>query len=710
MSTPSTEPSSGPSGPSGPPVAAPRPTARTFHGVEVVDEYAWLRDENWQQVMRDPSVLDADVRAHLEAENAWTDAVMAPTKDLQQRLFEEMKGRIKEDDDTVPTPDGQWAYFARYVEGGQYPLVCRRPTAAPDAEPVVLFDGNAEAEGHDYFRLGAVEHTADHRRLAYSLDTNGSEYFTVRIRDLDSLTDLDDVVTDTAGSVAWSADGEVLFYTVLDDNHRPFAVRRHVVGTPQDEDVEVYREDDPGFFVGVGTTQDRSRVVINANDHQTSEAWLVPADDPTAEPRLVAKREVDVEYDLDRHGDRLILRTNADGAEDYKLVTAPLDDPRRENWTDLVPHREGVLVEGFEVLARHLVRLEVEDALPRIVVRDLLDDHEHAIAFDEAAYSLGSSAGYEYDTTTIRYVYSSPTRPSEVWEYDCATRERALLKVTEIPSGHDPSDYVTGRLLATAPDGEQVPVTILHRADLALDGSAPCLLYGYGSYGMSMPAGFSTNALSLVDRGFVYAIAHVRGGKERGYRWYRLGRREHKPNTFTDFIAAAEALVEAGYTSVGGIDAHGGSAGGMLMGAIANLRPDLFNAIIADVPFVDVLNTMLDDTLPLTPPEWPEWGNPIEDPEAFAWIRAYSPYDNVAEQAYPHLWIAGGLTDPRVTYWEPTKWAARVRARRTNDDTHVLLRMEMGAGHGGKSGRFRRLEEVAEKFAFLLLTRDMVDA
>ncbi len=688
-----------------PPRAERRPTSRTVHGVELTDDWAWLRDDNWQQVMRDPSVLDADIRAYVEAENAHTDDVMAPTKDLQQVLFDELKGRIKEDDDTVPTPDGPWAYFARFVEGGQYPLFCRRPRDG--GEDTVLFDGNAEAEGLDYFRLGALEHTPDHGLLAIAVDTNGSEYYKVTFRDLATGKDLDDVVADTAGSVAWSADGTVLFYTVLDDNHRPYAVRRHTLGTPQADDVEVYREDDPGFFVGVGMSQDRSLVMVSAHDHQTSEVRLIPADAPTSAPTLVAERETDVEYDVERHGDRLIIRTNADGAEDYKLVTAPIATPGRDHWTDLVPHRSGTLVLGYQVTSGHLVRREVVDALPRLVVRDLLDDAEHQISFDEAAYELGASAGYEYDTTKVRFVYSSPTRPAEVWEYDLVTRERELLKVTEIPSGHDPEAYVTGRILATAADGETVPVTILHRADLVLDGSAPCLLYAYGSYGMSTSAGFSTSALSLVDRGFVYAIAHVRGGMERGYRWYVQGRRENKPNTFTDFIAAAEALVEAGYTSAGNIDAHGGSAGGMLMGAIANLRPDLWNGVIADVPFVDVLTTMLDDTLPLTPPEWPEWGNPIEDPAAFAWIKAYSPYDNVVAQDYPHLWIAGGLTDPRVTYWEPTKWIAKLRATRTNDDRLLLLRMEMGAGHGGKSGRFRRLEEVAEKYAFLLLTRGM---
>ncbi|MFT5224135.1 MAG: oligopeptidase B, partial [Glaciecola sp.] len=574
-------------------------------------------------------------------------------------------------------------------------------------EVQVLFDGNLESEGHDYFRVSQVDTSNDHAIVAYGLDTKGSEYFTMRFRDPVTGVELDDVLVDTSGYVVWAADDRTVFYVVQDDNHRPVAVLRHDMGTPQDQDVEVYREQDPGFFVDVGLTHDRSLVVIGAHDHQSGEQWIIGADDPTSAPRLVAPREADLEYDIDRDGDRLIILTNADGAEDFKLVSVPLATPGREYWVDLVGHREGTLVEGFGVLSGHLVRSETVDALPRIVVRDLADGEEHVVNFAEEAYDLGLSLGAEYDTSAIRFSYSSPTTPGQVWDYDVASRERVMRKQLEIPSGHDPADYVTRRMMATAADGEQVPVTILHRAGLTLDGSAPCLLYGYGSYGMSMPAGFSTNRLSLVDRGFVYAIAHIRGGKERGYRWYREGRREHKPNTFTDFVAAGEALVAEGYTSEGRIAAHGGSAGGLLMGAVANLAPSLFGAIVAEVPFVDVLTTMLDDTLPLTPPEWPEWGNPIEDAEAFAWIKAYSPYDNVSAQDYPAMWIEGGLTDPRVTYWEPAKWAARLRATRTNPDQLLCCKINMGAGHGGKSGRFQALEELAEKYTFVLLALGM---
>ncbi len=687
-----------------PPIAERRPSSRTVHGVELVDDYAWLRDDNWQAVMRDPSVLREDVRAYLEAENAYTAAVMADTEVLQKALFEEMKGRIKEDDSSPPSPDGDWAYYRRFETGGQYAILCRIPRDGGDEH--VYFHGDREAEGHNYFRLGGATHTDDHRLLAYGLDTQGSELFTLRVRDLETGVELDDVVEGTTGYGIWNRAGDAFLYGVRDENMRPYAVRMHRVGTSADADVEIFRSDDPGKFVGVGMTQDRSLAVISLNDHESSELRIIPSDDFTAEPRLVAARRDEVEYDVDRHGDRLIILTNADGAEDFKLATAPLAEPGADNWQDLVPHRPGTLILSHSVLADHLVWMERRDALPRIVVRRLSDGETHEIAFDEEAYALGLSAGYEYDTTTIRFSYESPTTPSQTWDYDVETRERVLVKEQEVPSGHDPADYVARRLQATSHDGETVPITVLHHRDTPLDGSAPCLLYGYGSYGHSIPADFSVVRLSLVDRGFVYAVAHIRGGKEKGHRWYTDGKREKKVNTFLDFVACGEHLAAEGFTSAGRIAAMGGSAGGMLMGAVANLRPDLFHAIVAEVPFVDVLATMLDDTLPLTPPEWPEWGNPIESREAFDAIRAYSPYDNVEAKDYPHFWVDGGLSDPRVTYWEPAKWVARLRATKT-DDNLALMKINMEAGHGGKSGRFQRLEEYAEVYAFLLKVFDL---
>lgn len=690
-----------------PPRAEKRPHSVTRHGRTITDDYAWLRAENWRDVMRDPSALAPDIRAYLEAANAYTDAMTADAAELRDRLYAEMRARIKEDDMSVPQPDGAYAYGVRYVTGGQHPLFIRE--ARGGGGETVMLDGNALAEGRDYFRFGGATHAPDHRLLAWSYDDKGSEYYTLRFRDIASGDDLEDVVPDTGGGGVWSADARHVFYVRQDENHRPSRVFRHEIGTGPDEDVLVYEEPDPGFFVGVGKTQSERFIVIDCHDHETSEAYLLPSDDPSAEPRLVARRDKGVEYEIDEAGGTLYVLTNADGAKDFKIVTTPVEAPGRENWTDLVPHAPGRLLLDHGVLKRHLVRLERENGLPRIVIRRVKDGEEHEIAFDEEAYSLGLSTGYEFDTDTIRFTYSSMTTPSRVYEYDMETRERVLRKEQEVPSGHDPADYVTRRILAPSHDGELVPVSILHHKDTAVDGSAPCLLYGYGSYGMAMPAGFSTDRLSLVDRGWVYAIAHVRGGKEKGFSWYEDGKREKKTNTFRDFIAAGEHLVAEGYTATGRIVAMGGSAGGMLMGAVANMAPQLWGGIVALVPFVDVLNTMLDDTLPLTPPEWPEWGNPIESAADFETILAYSPYDNVEALPYPPILAWGGLTDPRVTYWEPAKWVAKL-CEHAPEHRMILLKTNMDAGHGGASGRFERLKETAFAYAFAMQAAGQADA
>lgn len=681
------------------PSAPARPQVAAAHGREVADAFAWIKAENWRAVLDDPDALPADIRAYIEAENAYGEAVLAGTQELRRALVAEMRGRIKEDDSSVPEPDGPFAYFTRFRDGGEHPLVCRSPRDG--GEEAVLLDGDALAHGHGYFAFGDIAHTRDHARLAWSSDTEGSESYVVRVRELASGVDLEDRLERVAGGLVWSADGRALYYVERDENHRPARVRRHLLGTPQEADLLVYAEADPGWFVNLGETRSRDWGVIALGDHETSEAWLLDLHDPEARPRLVAKRQLQVRYDVEQRGDALVVLTNADGAEDFKLVTAPLADPSRGNWRDLVPHRPGTIILDHAVFSRHLARLEREDANPRIVILDLATGEEHAIAFAEEAYSLGMRAGAEYDTAALRFVYSSLTTPSETWDYDMASRARVLRKRQEVPSGHDPAAYVTRRLFATAPDGARVPISLLARADAPRDGSAPALLYGYGSYGIAMPASFRTSILSLVDRGFVFAIAHVRGGTEKGWAWYTDGKREKKVNTFKDFIACAQTLIEEGYTARGRIVAQGGSAGGMLMGAVANMAPELFAGIVAEVPFVDVLNTMLDADLPLTPPEWPEWGNPIHSAEAFDTILSYSPYDNVRPQAYPAILAMGGLTDPRVTYWEPTKWVARLRATMTGGGP-VVLHMNMGAGHGGASGRFKHLEEVGLGYAFAL--------
>ncbi|MGX6647373.1 S9 family peptidase [Maricaulaceae bacterium MS644] len=692
---------------------APTPEARPLVieqlGRTRTDEFAWLRDDNWQQVMREPSVLDADVRAHLEAENTYYNAVMEPLSGLEDRLYAEMRGRIKEDDSSPPEKDGPWFYYTRFREGGQYPVFARRPAGEDgtiSGEEQIIFDGDAEGAESEYFDIGAVEPSPDHRYLAYAVDTAGSEFYRIKVRDLETGQEVTTLTDEGYGSMVWANDSQTIYWVWRDENNRPRRVYRQPITEAEPE--LIYEEEDTGYFLGVGKTDGDTWIVLSASDHTTSEMRLFDANNPVAEPILVSEREGGVEYSLTEAGGKIFVRTNSGGAVDFKIMEAPLADPRRENWAELIDHRAGVLVNGLMGFENWLVRMERSDALPRIVVRDLSNDEEHEIAFDEEAYALGMDGGLEYAVDQMRFSYESPATPEETYDYNMSTRERTLIKRQEIPSGHDASDYVVRRLHATARDGALVPVTLLYRDGTPLDGSAPVLLYGYGSYGITIPASFSTSRLSLVDRGMIYAIAHIRGGMAKGYQWYLDGKLDQKQNTFNDFVDAGRFLVAEGYTSEGRLVAHGGSAGGLLVGAAINQDPALFSAAIAAVPFVDVLTTMSDPSLPLTPPEWPEWGNPIEDEAAYDYIESYSPYDQVSAQAYPHVLATAGLTDPRVTYWEPAKWAARLRTRRT-DDGLTLMRTNMGAGHGGASGRFDSLKERAEEYAFALMTAGLAD-
>jgi oligopeptidase B len=684
------------------PRARQQPVVQSWHGVELVDEFAWLKAGNWQEVMRDPAALDPDIRAYLDAENAYTTASLADIDPLQDAMLAEMKGRIKEDDASVPAPDGPSAYFERYRQGGQHPLICREPRGGGTAE--VLLDADALAKGRSFFQLGARRHSPDHRLLAWSADENGSELYTMHVRDLATGSDLADIIVDTVGSPVWVHDCSAFYYTRLDSQHRPSYVFRHRLGTPASDDRLIFESIDPQYFVSLSDTQSRRFAIISLHDHETSEVRLIDLLRPDAEPQLVAPLEPSVRYDVEHHpsfggAPALIFRTNAAGAEDFKLAWTPLASPERANWQDLVAHRPGIFILSFTVFADWLIWLEREDGLPRIVVRRLSTRKQHTIEFPEEAYSLGINDGFEFQTDVLRFVYSSMTTPSEVWDYNLDHRGRTLRKRQEIPSGHDPAAYVTRRLFAPGFDGETIPISLLHHKDTPIDGTAPALVYGYGAYGIAIPAAFSSNRLSLVDRGFVFAIAHVRGGTEKGWRWYRAGKLANKPNTFRDFIAVVEFLIAERWAAPTKVIAQGGSAGGMLMGAIANQRPDLFAGIIAEVPFVDVLNTMLDDMLPLTPPEWPEWGNPRTAADVFRTILNYDPYGNVRAQHYPAMLVLAGLTDPRVTYWEPAKWVARLRARRL-DRNLLVLRTNLDAGHAGASGRFDRLKEVALAYAF----------
>jgi oligopeptidase B len=683
------------------PIAAKQHFSDTRHGITRHDDYAWMRADNWQAVFKDPSVLDPSIKAHLDAENAFATAFLDPLKPLRDQLVAEMRGRIKEDDESVPAPNGPFAYGSSFAEGGQYPRFYRVPRNDFQASRDILLDGDKEGAGKAYFSIGTTDASPDHGHLLWSYDDNGSEYYTILVRDLESRADLSDRVINTTGGGAFAADGSGFFYVAVDDNHRPSKVYFHRIGTQQDEDSLVFDEPDAGFFVDVSNSLDHNWIVIGVGDHQTSEAYLINANDPLSKPRVVEPRQAGVEYSIEPCGNELFILTNADGAKDFKVVTAPASAPGKANWRELVAHEPGKIILSLQVYQNFIIRLERSAGLPRIVILDRKNGEEHAIAFAEEAYSLGLSGAAEYETDVIRFTYSSMTTPSRVYDYNMQTRERTLLKEQSIPSGHNPDEYTTRRIMAPSHDGALVPVSLLYRKDTPLDGSAPCHLYGYGAYGMSIPASFSANILSLVDRGFIYAIAHIRGGKDNGYAWYESGKKAHKINTFKDFIAAGDYLVEHGFTRKGMIVAEGRSAGGLLMGAVTNMAPELFAGVIAGVPFVDALTTMLDATLPLTPPEWHEWGNPVESAEEYGWIAAYSPFDNVAAKPYPPIMAMAGLTDPRVTYWEPAKWVAKLRELSTSG-APVIFDINMDAGHGGSSGRFSRLEELAKSYAFAL--------
>lgn len=666
-------------------------------GRERVDEYAWMKDDNWQAVLRDPGSLRPEIREHLEAENAYTAAILGSTEALQATLFEEMKGRLKQDDSSAPVPDGPFEYFSLYEIGAQHPRHVRRARGADDALTVLL-DEQAESTGKAYYAVEAAAHSPDHKLYAWAVDEHGSEYHQILIRDLQTGEVLANGPESATGDFVFSPDSQWLFWVWRNENARPAKVfRRPARGG---DDVLVYEESDEGMFLGVGVTADHSHIVIGVQNQETSEAWLIRASNPTEAPTIAEPRQIGVRYDLDHWGDRWVIRTNADGAVDFKLVTSRAEVPASDTWQGLVEHHPGRLIAGVAAYRDFLARLEREDACNQIVIMDRAGA-EHAITFDESAYSLSLTPGFEYDTTTTRFVYQSPTTPRQWFDYDMAARTRLLRKTQEVPSGHDPSRYEARRLHAIAADGQTVPITVLKLRDTPMDGSAPLMLYGYGSYGIPLDPSFSTQTLSLVDRGWIWASAHIRGGSDKGWGWFLDGRGPKKKNTFTDFIACAEHLVAHGYGKAGRIAAYGGSAGGMLVGAVANMRPDLWGAVIAAVPFVDVLNTMSDDSLPLTPPEWPEWGNPLTDEAAYDYIASYSPYDNVTAQAYPAIFAHGGLTDPRVTWWEPEKWIARLR-NHTTGERPLLLKVNMEAGHGGASGRFDHLKEVALDYAFAI--------
>jgi oligopeptidase B len=669
-----------------PPVARIVPRIEITHGETRVDNYYWLRDRS------DPEVI-----AYLEAENRHAQAVMRHTEGLQEQLYRELRGRIQETDLSVPERVDAYFYYTRTEAGRQYPIFCRRRGNLEGPEEILL-DQNPLAEGHAYFRLGAVEVSPDHRRLAYSVDTSGAEEFTLFIKELETGQLLPETMSRTSNRVAWANDSRTIFYAVLDETRRPCRLYRHHVGTNPAEDVLVYFEPDASFYLDISRTRSRRYLLLDLSSHSTTEVWYASADDPTGPFRVVQPRVPGVEYTVTHHHDHFFITTN-DGAPNFRLVQAPVESPSRDHWSSVLPPRPSIKLDSTDAFREHLVAYERENGLTCIRIIDLATGGQHVIPFPEPVYSIRAHANPEFDTTVLRFTYTSLITPSSVVEYDLRQHTWTVRKQTEV-RGYDPSCYRSERLFALAPDGVQIPISLVYRLPLTCDGTRPMLLSGYGAYGLSYDPVFSSNTLSLLDRGFVVAIAHVRGGEEMGRAWYEGGRLFQKRSSFTDFIAAAENLIGKGYTRADRLVISGGSAGGLLIGAVTNLRPDLFRAVLAEVPFVDVINTMLDATLPLTVIEYDEWGNPNEA-AAYSYIRSYSPYDNITATDYPHMLVTAGLNDPRVAYWEPAKWTAKLRATKT-DNNRLLLRTNMGAGHGGASGRYDSLRELAFKYAFIL--------
>nr|WP_296067650.1 S9 family peptidase [uncultured Actinoplanes sp.] len=682
--------------PDSPPSVRRVPHERSFHGDTVTDEYFWLADRE------DPQTV-----AYLEAENSWTERATAHLAELRETIFQEIKKRTQETDLTVPSRKGGYWYYTRTVEGKQYGISCRLPVRAgetdppnPEEQPLaneeVLLDGNELAEGKEFFQLGTFDVSPDGNRLAYSTDFTGDERFTLRVKDLRTGEVLPDEVPDTFYGSAWSADGSVLFYLTVDDAWRPYRVWRHRIGADV-EDAVIYEEPDERFWVAVDLSRSEKFIVIDSQSKITSEVRVIPSDDPLSEPVLIAERQPGVEYSVEHHGHRFLILHNRD-AEDFALAYTSADNPG--DWVELIPHEPGTRLESVDAFARHLVISQRRNGLTGLCVMGDGSTASYEMEFPEPLYSVGLALNPEYDTSTIRISYTSMVTPESVYDVDLVTRTMTLRKRKPVLGGYDPDDYEQFREWALAPDGTEVPLSIVVRKGVPRDGTAPALLYGYGSYENSIDPFFSIARLSLLDRGVVYAIAHVRGGGEMGRRWYENGKLLAKKNTFTDFVAAAEALVKNGWTTPGRLVARGGSAGGLLMGAIANLAPEQFAGIVAEVPFVDPLNSILDPSLPLTVTEWEEWGNPIESSDVYAYMKSYSPYENVAKLAYPKILAMAGLNDTRVLYHEPAKWIARLRA--TAPDGEYLLKTEMGAGHGGPSGRYDAWREEAFILAWIL--------
>lgn len=686
------------SAPAGAPLAATVNSTRRIFSTTIVDEYAWLRAPNWTEVLSAPEKLPPAIRAHIADENHYSERSLAPVRRLRSKLIAEMRARIESDTSSVPLPDGPWEYFERHVSGREHPLYFRRLRSGGKA--TLLLDSNLLARGQTTFELAGARHSPDHAYLAYAYDTGGAEDYTIRIRDLASGRDLPDVIANAEDLPEWAADSRTLLYARR-RNGKALTIMRHTLGSPSASDAVVHEEADPAFLVTLGKTSSGRYILITAANSQTEEVRVVDAQRPADTPRVLIDRRAGERHEVEHVGERFIIRTNADGKRDFRIVETPVTATARAQWREVVAHREGKSIELIHVTARHLVRIERRRAQQHVVVRRMSDGAEHEIDIGPAPSTVSIVPGDEFDTNVVRLTHETMSQPRRTYDYDMETRQLRLRKTQRIPSGHAPSRYTTELIWAPARDGELIPITLLYRRGLKKDGRARVFLHGYGAYGVTTESVFDPNVLSLIRRGFVYAIAHVRGGSELGARWRDAGMLRRKLNSFNDFIDAAAYLTRSGYTAPGGIVAYGMSAGGLLVGGAVNMRPDLFMGVIAQAPFVDVTNTMLDPTLPLTPAEWTEWGNPAETKEALETILAYSPYDNVRRQLYPPMLVTSSLTDPRVTYWEPVKWVARLRARKLGEHP-VLLVTSTASGHDGPTGRFEKLRMTAMQYAFAI--------
>ena len=673
-----------------------------IHNEDLPDNYAWIKQKNWQEVLKNPTKLNDEVANYLTEENAFVKERLKEKEQLETEIFQELKGRIKDKDSSVPLKDGAYYYFSEYEEGSEYPSF-KRTSSTNVVE--TIFNAQKKSEGEKFFNLASVCHSHDHRFIAYNIDKNGSENYFLSVENLENKKILTKEIPKTTGEIIWDTDNKSIYYIGLDDNHRPNKIFKHLIGHNYQNDELIFEEKDPAFFCSVSISQSKHYLLVRTGDHQTSEYYIKNLQQKNSSLQLFSPRIEKEEYEIDHSEGYFYILTNTDNCKNFKIMRCLETSYSRNSWSDFVAYKNDNLILDFIILKNWIVYLQRHEGLNQIIIHNVNTEQSHNIKFEEEAYDLSLFGQYEFDTDWIRFSFSSPITPKSIFDYNCSTKEKSLKKIQEIPSGFNSDLYSCKRFLCPGHDGAQIPLTIFHKKDLVLDGTNPLLLYGYGSYGITIPDSFSTNRFSLLDRGFIYAIAHVRGGREKGQEWYDDGKLLKKKNTFLDFISCAEFLCEKKYTAPKKIIAQGGSAGGLLMGYIANERPDLFLGIIAQVPFVDICNTMLDEDLPLTVTEIPEWGDLKNNKEAFNYIRSYSPYDNVKKQDYPHMLITGGVTDPRVTYWEMTKWAAKIRDYKT-DNNLLLLKMNMDAGHSGASGRYDYLKEVALDYIFCLTIAD----